>query len=74
MAKVNGNLVDRFLHYGFLPVEVPALIDDLAEIVGNGGNTRARANGALEQLGWGLDVLDDSTYELAALLRGGKRA
>ena len=54
-----GNRLDdlflRFQTKGFMPIEIPGLIQDVFNIIGKGKYcTRTDANQELEDLGWGL--------------------
>ena len=64
-----GNRFDdlflRFQTKGFMPIEIPGLIQDVFNIIGKGKYcTIADANQELEDLGWGLEIMDNVTYDL----------
>jgi len=55
----------RFQTKGFMPVEIPGLIKDLFNISGNGEYcTLTAVNQEMEDLGWGIEIVDNVTYEL----------
>jgi hypothetical protein len=55
----------RFQTKGFMPVEIPGLIKDLFNISGNGEYcTLAAVNQEMEDLGWGIEIVNNVTYEL----------
>jgi hypothetical protein len=56
----------RFRAKGFMPVEVHSLTKDVLIILGNGRHfTRDAINREMEDLGWGIEILDKDTYNLA---------
>ncbi|MBW2604317.1 MAG: hypothetical protein JRE28_08375 [Deltaproteobacteria bacterium] len=62
-------LDDLFLKFrtkGFMPIEIPGLIKDVFNILCNGEYcTIAAVNQEMEDLGWGIEIIDNVTYELA---------
>lgn len=59
------NLSRRFQAKGFIPIEITGLIKDVFTIFGKGRYcTLKEVNQELEELGWGFDIMDRSTYEL----------
>ena len=53
------NLSLRFRTKGFIPIEIPGLIKDVFSIFGTGRHfTLREVNQELEELGWGLDIMD----------------
>lgn len=65
MENVLDDLSLRFQTKGFMPIEIPGLIQDLFNMLGKGGYfTITYVNKELEDLGWGLEIMDNVTYEL----------
>jgi hypothetical protein len=61
-----NDLFVRFQTKGFIPIEIPGLIKDVFNIIGNGRySTITDANQELEGLGWGIEIMDNAIYELA---------
>ncbi len=55
----------RFQTKGFMPIEIPRLIKDVFNIIGNGRYyTMNVVNQELEDLGWGIGIMDNDTYEM----------
>ena len=55
----------RFQTKGFMPIEIPGLIKDVFNIIGNGRYyTMNVVNQELEDLGWGIGIMDNDTYEM----------
>ena len=55
----------RFQIKGFMPIEIPGLIKDVFNIIGNGRYyTMNVVNRELEDLGWGIGIMDKDTYEM----------
>jgi hypothetical protein len=69
---MGDRLSDLFLRFqikGFMPLEIPELVKDVLDIMENRGLcTLATIDHELEELGWGIDIMDNSTYELIASL------
>ena len=69
MANRLNDLFLRFQTKGFIPIEIPGLIKDVFNIFNNPVNsTLADVNQELEDLGWGIEIMDDATYELISSL------
>ena len=55
----------RFQTKGFMLIEIPGLIQYVFNIIGKGKYcTITDANQELEDLGWGLEIMDNVTYDL----------
>jgi len=55
----------RFQTKGFIPIEIPRLIQDVFNIIGKGRYCSIPdANQELEDLGWGIEIMDNVTYDL----------
>ena len=55
----------RFQTKGFMPIEIPRLIKDVFNIIGSGRYyTMNVVNQELEDLGWGIGIMDNDTYEM----------
>ncbi len=55
----------RFQTKGFMPIEIPGLIKDIFNIICNGRYyTMNVVNRKLEDLGWGIGIMDKDTYEM----------
>ena len=64
-----NNLFVRFKTKGFLSVEIPDLVKDTLQLVGSEkGFSITDVNQELEELGWGIGVMDHETYGLIAAL------
>ena len=65
---MENRLDDLFLRFetkGFMPIEIPGLIKDVLNISGNGEYyTLTFVKQEMEDLGWGIEIVDDVTYEL----------
>jgi hypothetical protein len=65
---MDNRLNDLFLRFqtkGFMSIEIPGLIQDVFNIIGKGRYcTITDANQELEDLGWGIEIMDYVTYEL----------
>ena len=65
---MENRLSDIFLSFqtkGFMPIEIPGLIKDVFNIFDNPVySTIADINQELEDLGWGLEIMDNFTYDL----------
>lgn len=65
MGNRLGDLFLSFQKKGFMPIEIPGLMQDLFNIIGKGRYcTITDANQELEDLGWGIETIDNVTYEL----------
>ncbi len=55
----------RFQTKGFIPIEIPGLMKDVFNIFNNPVYiTISDINQELEDLGWGIEIIDNATYEL----------
>jgi len=65
---MENRLDDLFLKFqtkGFMLIEIQGLIQDVFNIIGKGKYcTITDANQELEDLGWGLEIMDNVTYDL----------
>ena len=65
---MENRLSDIFLSFqtkGFMPIEIPGLIQDVYNIMGKGRYSNITdVNQELEDLGWGLEIMDNVTYDL----------
>ena len=65
MANRLDNLFLSFKAKGFIPIEIPGLIQAVFNIIGKGRYSNINyANQELEELGWGIGIMDNVTYEL----------
>ena len=65
MEKRLNDLFLRFQEKGFMSIEIPGLIQDVFNIIGKGRYcTITDANQELEDLGWGIEIMDNDTYDL----------
>ena len=63
-TRIN-DLCLRLSNKGFLPIELPYLLKDFFYLTGNGRcATISAINQELEDLGWGIGVMDNATYGL----------
>ena len=65
---MGNRLDDLFLSFqskGFIPIEIPRLIQDVYNLIGKDryGNI-TYVNKELEDLGWGIEIMDNVTYDL----------
>jgi hypothetical protein len=59
----------RFQIKGFLPIEIPELIKDVLDIMDNRElSTITAIDQELEELGWGINIMDNATYKLITSL------
>ena len=69
---MENRLYDLFLRFetmGFIPIEIPGLFQDIFNIIGKGRYSNITfANQELEDLGWGIEILDNVTYGLLSSL------
>ena len=69
---MQNRLDDLFLRFqakGFMPIEISGLFQDVFNIIGKGRYcTITDANQELEDLGWGIEIIDRVTYNLAKAL------
>ena len=65
---MKNRLDDLFLRFqtkGFIHIEIPGLMKDVFNIFNNPvHSTITDVNQELEDLGWGIEIMDDATYEL----------
>ncbi|MEJ2105547.1 MAG: hypothetical protein P8X47_13390 [Ignavibacteriaceae bacterium] len=65
---MESRLNDLFLRFqtkGFMSIEIPRLIQDVFNIIGKGRYcTITDTNQELEDLGWGIEIMDYVTYDL----------
>lgn len=65
---MENRLDDLFLSLktkGFRSIEIPGLIQDVFGMLGKGRYySITDANQELEDLGWGIEIMDNVTYEL----------
>ncbi|MFC1515258.1 hypothetical protein ACFL7E_00710 [Thermodesulfobacteriota bacterium] len=55
----------RFQTKGFIPIEISGLIKDVFNILDIGRYcTKTEVNQELEDLGWGIGIMDNGSYEL----------
>jgi hypothetical protein len=68
-------LKDLFLRFqikGFMSIEIPELVKDVLDIIGNRGLCKITTfDQELEDLGWGINIMDNVTYELITTLAEG---
>lgn len=58
-------LIGRLVARGVSLAQIPALVRNVLGIVGNGGLFTTRIiNEQLEQLGWGSELLDETSFQL----------
>lgn len=63
------DLILMFQMKGFMPIEIPELVRDILDIMENRGHcTITTIEQELEDLGWGMGILDSATYELITSL------
>ena len=66
--KMKDRLSDLFLIFqkkGFMSIEIPELVKDVLDIMDNLEICTIRTiDQELEELGWGIDIMDNTTYEL----------
>ena len=59
-------LTYRLIQRGFSPDHIPKLMRDVIRIVGEGGVfTTKLVNVRLGQLGWGCELLDETSFQLS---------
>ena len=65
---MGNRLNDLFLSFqakGFMSIEIPGLIQYVFNMLGKGRYcTIMNVNRELEDLGWGIGIMDNTTYEL----------
>jgi hypothetical protein len=70
MGTLSKLLTDRLLQKGFTPVEIPELLNDLTLLIHQSKScTTNYINKELENLGWGIQIIDESLFqEIISLL------
>ena len=72
---MGDRLNDLFLRFqikGFMPIEIPELVKDILDIMDNRELcTITTIDQELEELGWGINIMDNTTYELITSLGEG---
>jgi hypothetical protein len=65
MKNSLDNLFLIFQTKGFMPIEIPGLMEDVFNVFNNPVySTITDINQELEDLGWGIEIMDNATYEL----------
>ena len=65
MENILCDLSLKFQNNGFIPVEIQYLIKDVFDVLDEGRYcTLAEVNQNLEDLGWGIEIMDTLTYAL----------
>jgi len=63
------DLFQRFKTKGFMAIEIPGLVKDVFNMIDNSGySTISTIDKELEELGWGIGIMDNVTYELITSL------
>ena len=66
--KLN-DLFNRFETKGFMPIEIPGLVKDAFNIISDSKYSAiTTVNRELEDLGWGIDIMDNGTHEVITSL------
>lgn len=69
---MEGGLNDLFLRFqikGFMPIEIPGLVKDVLYIMKNQERcTITTIDQELEELGWGINIMDNTTFGLITSL------
>ena len=72
---MEDGLHDLFLRFqikGFMPIEIPELVKDVLDIMNHRERcTITTIDQELEELGWGINIMDNTTYELITTLAEG---
>ena len=64
-----SDLSMMFQTKGFMPIEIPELVKDVLDIIDHQElRTITAIDRELEELGWGLNIMDNKTYELITSL------
>jgi hypothetical protein len=70
--KMGDGLNDLFLRFqikGFMPIEIPELVKDVLYIMKNQGRcTITTIDQELEEFGWGINIMDNTTFEMITSL------
>jgi acyl CoA:acetate/3-ketoacid CoA transferase alpha subunit len=65
VEQLSEILADSLIKRGFSTEEIPALINDLISLLRRTKNrTSAYFNQELENLGWGVQILDESLFQM----------
>jgi len=72
---MEDRLNDMFLRFqikGFMPIEIPKLVKDVLDIMDNREFCMITTiDQELEELGWGINIMDNTTYGvITSLLEG----
>ena len=69
MERRLNDLFLRFKTKGFMTIEIPGLVKDVFNIIGNCETcTITTIDHELEDFGWGIGVMDNITYDLITSL------
>jgi hypothetical protein len=72
MEERLNDLFLRFQFKGFMPIEIPDLVKDVLDIMDNRKfSAMTDIDQELEELGWGINILDNATYKLITSLAEG---
>ena len=64
-----NDLFNRFETKGFMPIEIPGLVKDAFNVIGDSEYSAITTiNRELEDLGWGIDIMDSVTHEVITSL------
>ncbi len=73
---MENRLNDLFLRFqtkGFMPIEIPELVKDVLDIMKNREPcTMTTIDRELDELGWGINIMDRATYDLITSLVEGR--
>jgi hypothetical protein len=73
--RMGNRLNDLFLRFkikGFMPIEIPDLVNDVLDIMNHRERcTITTIDQELEELGWGINIMDNTTYDLITSLAEG---
>jgi hypothetical protein len=63
MLELSKPITDKLLKKGFTPLEIPELLNDLNYLIRESKNYTANSiNRELENLGWGIQLLDETLF------------
>ena len=69
MEVIVETLISRLFQKGLTPEEIPMLLEDVMDVIGDGGDfTTQMINQNLKRLGWNSSVVDQFTFELIMAL------
>ena len=72
MEERLSDLFLRFQIKGFMPIEIPELVKDVFYLMENQERcTITTIDQELEELGWGINIMDNTTFELITSLAEG---